>query len=705
MKARKSLEIKSAITALTALDDGSVILMDQNGSLRCIDIHTYKTLYGFKTNIKQERSSGQHMSVNASGEHAACLIPHSAKASVYRVKDKKLMYTIEDSKSELEAVCVDDNNHYLVTGGTDGRTHVYNLKTSGLVYTFPPRADYISSLAISDSWILSASYDKSIAVLNLSTMQTPIRLNAHNSAVIEMRILKNMRMLSMDKTGNIILWDLKTGRLIERFSKVNDDVTCFCLSKDERFLFVATKLGYISLYVLESAKLLKHSFLKESSKICSLSVLDDENTLVVGTKSGEVNFYPLVPDESYLLQQLKNREYPSLYKEAEENPLLCYSSVYLQLEAIWKNTFIKAGELLEKEQKNSAEVLLEPFKGVKSKSLLIQNLFLDYKEYNKFKAYVSKKQYSLAYPMSIRHPHFQETSVYMKMEKQWRIQFNKAKNHITSKEGDEKVKVLLADFKGISTKTILIQELLKQRKAYLLFQKKLTQKDYLAVFSLLDKYPFIKEFDEYDRLIDYADATYIKAQKALDNKDYENVLVYTKQLLYVPGLNEDAKEMMENAEVMRKFSLAFDENNISMMYTLIGEHPFLMEYTEAKKLEENWRNHLELAQRYASKADIVNVIANLEGFFDIKAKFFNIALIIKQSYIVQINKAISIKKDKIKIENAIKQYLLFFAEDEEIKNLLENFKRESDSKISIDKLSKGDIHLFRPSMIVPSIVV
>ena len=705
MELRKSLEIKSAIITLKVLDDGNLVLMDQNGSLRCIDVRSYKTLSGFKTSIKQERSWGQHMSVNASGKYAACLIPHSGKVSVYRVKDKKLMYTLEDSKSELESVCVDDHNHYLVTGGTDGRTYVYNLKTSGLVYTFPPRADYITSLAISDSWILSASYDKSITVLNLNTMQSPTRLQGHKSAVIGMKILKNMQMLSMDKSGNIILWNLKTGELLHRFSKVNDDVTCFCFSKDERFFFVGTKQGYVSLYALESEKLLKQSFLKEKSKICSLCVIDDSNTLVVGTKSGQVNFHPLIPDEDYLVQKLKNREYSSLYQEAEKNPLLCYSSVYLQLENLWKNTFIKAADLLEKEQKANAEVVVEPFNQVKSKKTLIQNLFLDYKEYNKFKTYVAKKQYSLAYPMSVRHPHFQDTKPYKKMEQQWHLQFNKAKNYITSKEGDEKVKLLLSDFKGISKKTVLIQNLLEQRRAYLLFQKKFAQKDYLAVFSLLEKYPYIKEFDEYDRLIEFADATYINAQKALDNKDYDNVLAYSKQLLYVPGLDKDAKDMMANAEVMKKFSLAIEEDNRSLVYSLIGEYPFLMEYGEAKKLEEDWKNHLELAQRYASKADIVNVIASLEDFFDIQAKFFSIALVLKQGYIVQINKAIQRKTGKIQIENAIKQYLLFFADDEEIKNVIDSFEKQYDSKINVSVLNKGDIQLFRPSMIIPRIVL
>ena len=131
----------------------------------------------------------------------------------------------------------------------------------------------------------------------------------HKSAVIQMKLLQRMRMISMDKGGDIIIWDLRTSKPIQRFSKRNDEVTCFVVSEDERFLFVGTKPGHVSLYEIEKGEELKRSFLKEETKVTSLSLLGGENRLVVGTKSGRLSFYSLLPDETSLLQQLKNREY------------------------------------------------------------------------------------------------------------------------------------------------------------------------------------------------------------------------------------------------------------------------------------------------------------------------------------------------------------------------------------------------------------
>jgi len=370
MKADKTLEIKSSIITIKQLKNQNIMLMDENGSLRCIQTQNYKTISGFKTNISQENSWGSHMSVSASGLYAACIKPHTNEALVYDVSTKKLLYTTSEHKGDIECVCVDDTNHYLVTGGTDGRTFVHNLETSKLVYSFPPCADYISTLALSHIWIASASYDKSISILNLTTMKPPTRLIGHNAVVIGMQFLKSTNLLSADKAGNLLLWDLKRAKLLQRLPKLNDDITCLEVSGDKHFAFVGTKLGYVSLYSLETNTLLKRMFIKESEKITALCVLDKQNKIVVGTKSGRLHFYSLIPDETLLIEKLKNKDYVDLYKDAQDNPLLHYSSVFSKLEVLWQNTFNKATKMLELNQRENAEILLEPFSKVKQKKLL-----------------------------------------------------------------------------------------------------------------------------------------------------------------------------------------------------------------------------------------------------------------------------------------------------------------------------------------------
>ncbi|HIC43329.1 MAG TPA: hypothetical protein EYO73_03270, partial [Sulfurimonas sp.] len=147
MTINKSLEIKSSIITLNKIANNQLILMDKIGSLRCVELEKYKTVSGFKSNIIQERSWGNHMCVSASGLYAACIIPHTNEAILYDVAKKKRLYTTSEHKGDIESICIDDNEDYFITGGTDGKTLVYNLKTAKLVYSFPSQADYITALA------------------------------------------------------------------------------------------------------------------------------------------------------------------------------------------------------------------------------------------------------------------------------------------------------------------------------------------------------------------------------------------------------------------------------------------------------------------------------------------------------------------------------------------------------------------------------
>ncbi len=702
MLPKKTLNIKSAIISLKVLENKNLGMMEQSGAVRIIDTKNYKTIDGFKTNIVQERTWGNHMCFSASGEYAAAIIPHSNKAAIYSVKQRKLLYTTARHKGDVESVCMDDENHYFITGGTDGKTYIWNLKTGRMSYSFPPRADYITDVDINSAWAASASYDKSISVLNLATMSNPILLLGHSSVIVQMKILKGMRLLSTEKEGYIILWDLKNSKILHRFPKMHDEITCFVLSEDEKFLFVGTKSGYICLYALDKGIELKKNYLKLNTKITSMCLINDE--LAVGTKRGDINFYDLVLNEDKLLSLLKQKAYVTLYETFEENPLLRYSNVYTSLENLYDETKKKAAILLEKEEVATAKSLLEPFCLIKSKQADIQNLFSDFREFAKFKEHVEKKRYSLAYTLANQFKHFQESSFYKNMEKEWHISFNKAKALAKNKNGDEQVNKILNNFKGISSKSILIQQLFEQRTAYMLFRKKLAQKDFQALSALIKKCPFVKEFDEYDLLMEFADKTFIKAQEAMKNRDYDKAMKYAVKLLSFPDLKEDAQSMMEEASVLEKFEVAFDNDDMNSMYKMISAYPYLSELSEAKALEDDWKYHLVLAEKYAAKADVFNAAGALEDFFEISSKHQSISVVMQEAYIMQIQRALRSEKPVNIIENAIKQYVLFFGINDHIEHFYENFSDKYTTQVELKKLQKGNAALFRPTMIIEDIV-
>ena len=137
---------------------------------------------------------------------------------------------------------------------------------------------------------------------------------------------------------------------------------------------------------------------------------------------------------------------------------------------------------------------------------------------------------------------------------------------------------------------------------------------------------------------------------------------------------------------------------------MIEEFPFLMALDEVKNLEDDWKHHRVLAEKFAVKADVVSVIASLEDFFDIKAKYLSIALILRQAYLSQLYRALRAKKSNQVLEKAIKQYLIFFGIDEALEVFVQNFRKDRSSSIELSNLQKGDINMFKPFMIIPEIV-
>ncbi|WP_434656759.1 hypothetical protein [Sulfurimonas sp. NW9] len=81
------------------------------------------------------------------------------------------------------------------------------------------------------------------------------------------------------------------------------------------------------------------------------------------------------------------------------------------------------------------------------------------------------------------------------------------------------------------------------------------------------------------------------------------------------------------------------------------------------------------------------------------------ATIFAWTYINQLETAIREKRDRKEIENGIKNYILNFGIDDQIEILFEIFKkRYKDTKLDIEQLKKGSLSMWRPSMIVKSIL-
>ncbi len=99
------------------------------------------------------------------------------------------------------------------------------------------------SLDRSGNRLLSTSFDYSAIVWTLPGGEgepTPERLIGHNAAVNDGRFLGRDRAVTVSDDSDLILWDLKTGAVLSRFSGKGEKVLSLDVSPDERYVAVAS---------------------------------------------------------------------------------------------------------------------------------------------------------------------------------------------------------------------------------------------------------------------------------------------------------------------------------------------------------------------------------------------------------------------------------------------------------------------------------
>lgn len=701
----KLFNIKLPILMLKSLDNGRLGIIDAQNTLRIIDLATYGVVGGFKSNITHKYFVGSHVDMTPDGEYSISSIPGSNKAALFSVAKKEMLYKVGRHQGEIESVGLDPNGRYCVTCGQDGKAFAWVLKTARLAFSMPSHTDFISTVAFNDNgqWIATGSYDRTINLLNMATMKHPTRLYGHTSAIIKIIFLPEAKLLSVDKEGSLIVWDMRNGKIIKRLTKMSDDVTSMAVSYDKRFAFVGTKLGYVGLYDLETLEQVKQRYIKESESITSLAFLQDPFRLAIGTAEGNVRIYSLFGDEEKYMSMLRERNYKAFYNALEENPMLLYSKPYNVAERIWSDILEKARVHLEKNERSNAKELLNMFSGVPKKNTLITHLLSDYEKYTQFQSYVKEERFPLAYSLAKKFPAFQDSDPYRKMEARWKKLFFKAQELILTQNGDDQARELLAPYRGISDKTILIQQLFEQRRMYEYMKKIISHNDFAKFFDLIKLHPFLKEFSEYNAIMDYADKLYIQAQKAYMERDYSTARKSCEILMAFPDYVAEAQEMSDTIRVKHLFYDAIASNNLSNAFSYLSSYPLLYETPEAQVLERQWNLLVDQAQRYAAKGLANETLAVFEPYFGIIDKYRAMGGVMTQAYCVQLEQKLRTKAPQEVIERGIQQYVTLFGIDDGVSTVYDYFKEHYSTKLDIELLKQGSVESWTPAIRIEDI--
>jgi len=691
MQPIKIFTIKKAISKIKYIQDDKIVVIDESNGVRIFDLDELKLDGGFKINLPQNRLFSDSVDVSQNGDYLALTIHKKNKAALWNIKTKKLHHLVGWHKGEIESVKFDNQNKYVTTGGTDGRTHLWNVQTGKIVGSLAPHADYVTSIGFSQNslWCATGSYDKSISITNISSMKFAYKLRVHSSMVTKIKFLRNFKMISGDKDGNLVCSNYTQGKVIKRLPKLPDVVVDFCFDTKEKFMFASTKNRNVFLYNLETFELVSDQFIKLNSVITTMEFVPDLMYLIIGTNEGILYIYDVLSDEKQLEQYILDKKYGDAYNLINDNPLLKDSISYAHLEKIWENTINKVQKLLEKSQKETAEHLLKPFMSISSKRMFIQSLFKDFVEFDKFKQLVVKKKYPLAYSLASRYPSFKQTSYYKHMEKEFKKAFSIARQLMFDKSKEDYIKQILMPFRGVPDKTPLIQSLSTEKEIYKLLKQKMSKKDFQGFFELVNRYPFLANVDEYQKTIEFGEKLFNASKDALKKGNYSQALQYVTILKNFPMFEKQAKELEYEATILANFMKIVANKEYDKVYEYVQKEPFLEELDVYKELEQSWYDKISKAEVYSSKGDVKSILESLKHFMKIKEKLPKIGELIKAAYLYQLLEKLKTEVPDEVIEKGFRNYIKVFGLDLEVSDLI-TLAKKSGRKLDFSNITEGD---------------
>lgn len=541
----KKKNYNKAVIFSKILDNGSLVIVDSDTTIKFLNMETLETIKSFEEGIKHSRYTSTVVSVSNDGKYFSSLSSDCKEATLYETNTKNIIATVNRHQGEVSCVGIDPKGKYMFSCGDDGKTFAVEIKSGKLAFRLPVHKDIVYDIAFSDDaqWLATASYDKTISLFFLPNKIPKHLMISHSEPVKKLCFLSEHRLFSIDKSNRAIIWDTYEATVITRLEGL-PDVTWVTKSADSRFLFLGTELGNILLYELENYKLLSSHYIKLNSPITSLEFYEKNQQLIIGTNSGELLFYDIFDGEDNLIILFKKKDFIAIEKCIEINPLLVYTKAYQAILVIWEKTLEKAKEYLVNDDKNSAIKLFSAYMKVPSKNKIIQDVFQEHEKYAKLDALVSGGKIALAYAMVNSDPIYLNSKTYIDLEKNWEKVLALAKKYSIHVKGETKITELFAPYRGVSQKTKDMQEVVLHHKVYKRFLDSIVKKDYKLSSELINKYKFLKEVPEYEELQDYSDSLYIDSEKLINAGDFTEAMKLLNILENFSDFEDIAKQAM-----------------------------------------------------------------------------------------------------------------------------------------------------------------
>ena len=544
IQAERSLRAESAILCLKELELGLLAVIDADYTLRFIDFTNYRLFGGGSLSFTSE----EPLSVDIAAKGHLCIAaePEGTQAQVYSVKKQKLLCRVGAHQGAVTCVAFDPQDRYAVTAGDDGKVTAWELKSCKRAFNIPAHTDRVSAVAFSCDGALVATggYDRTVQLSKSGTGHHPQMLRSHRTAVTALRFVEGVGLLSADREGQIVVWDVEAAGVLKRLPRADGAVRALCCDDEARLLFVATEQGSVALYDLEKLEAVDTEYLKFPHPVSAMAYCSQHRRLAVGTADGGIHIFNIYGDAALCDEALRNRDYDTLDTLARSNAALRFSPAYRTIAAEWDDLEERVDGLIAKDRPEEAYLLIGPYLGVRSRQKEVETLEARLKAYERFREHVRGGRFNIAYDLALKFPFFKETLLYGGMESQWQRAYRAAAKRLLDRRTEEEGMALLSPYRGISEKTAAIRELVEESRRARYFGELVGRREWKKACDIVRHHPQLQRTDAYQSLLNVADKLFISAQKAYSAEDFKTARDACDTLLDFPDYKEDAMELL-----------------------------------------------------------------------------------------------------------------------------------------------------------------
>ena len=676
------LRIRSELTTLKKLDNNLVGISTNHHGAKIFSYDECKV----SSSITHENLNALTTAVSFSPN--AEFLAFSIKSSIYilHIASKVLIKTIKIDNEQIHMMEFDLESKYIIVATKSGRILQYRYDGSSMLarlYSFDVHKKTttapVSSFSFHKNIMACGGNNGTIFTINLHSRADKLLINNESTGITSICFIDDSIIVSGDLQGYLYFNSLKDSKLIKKIQTGFTKIKQVLLMPNPNYIMVVGDSNYVSIYNIETFKLLHNKYIEFDSSIQKIIVLD-VHTLLVSLDNNSIEKVNL-PDPSELKSLILHHSLDKAYDLAQKDSMLRDTQEYKELEKAYNKVYNEALKALVNQNKEQAIQLTSMFKYVDSKKDDIQLLFKAFENYPRFKSLYIEKKYALAYTLCAKFPPLSKTFQYKKMEEIWKDVFKNAQRQIAHGIIDN-AKTLLNDYVTVVQKRPIIKLILNHNENFIKFLKAMESKDFQTIYAIAKTNKFFTQIPTYQSIEKGLFKAVENIQEDINKGDILSASKKISKLQNIDSISSRIASQKDECRAIVKLQNSYKSNNFIKCYEIIDKHRFLNNTELGLLLQSHWLKVITKCESFALKGNIKEIKEALGELVTLETRRDKIGDLFRLSFHTRI-KGLMGKKAYKNTENIIYSYIDIFGLDNEVISIMKLYERVSKTKLAI----------------------